>query len=234
MKKDILATINCDSEAMDKFLRQINGLERWKISDRPELNLAVLQDTKESAEALVKEFLGECHLMDYYEAFLVFSRCQEWWSKLPEFSDEEMRIWLGMDKPGHLIRLRTLLRERWNVEKVERGIKGGQEERKKDHSDLSIPVDLRQPKDAEEILVLFQGALARLCINRKEIRIESVDEGGELKRHHLKELLFVYQDGEDLTKFGYQLVDESCWVFQTASIVTTARAVLVIATQFGF
>lgn len=239
VKKDILANINCDSEALDKFLRRINELPEWRVGC-PQGDLSSLQERER-----LKEFLSDIHLTEYEEEFLVFASCKEWWCKLPLFNDEEMRIWFGMDKPGHLIRFRTALREQQQVEKKTRGeedlkVNRDQSEGKArmfNRKDVPVPVDLikrlqRNQVGEDELLVLFQGALAKLTISSQDIRI-AVEET-DLHKHNLKELLYVYQDGEDLTRFGYQLVDSSLWEFQTANIVTTARAVLIIAHRFGF
>lgn len=213
------------------FLRRISELPEWSPTVIPNLDMAALQE-----EGNLQRFLSDTHLSEYGEEFRVFASCQEWWCQLPLFTDEEMRIWFGMDKPGHLIRFRTALRE-VSTHQVNESVKQQQKQQviSGNRTDMSVPQDLlkRSRSQAEdEILVLFQGALATLTISAQDIRIV-VDEA-DLHRHSLKELLCVYQDGEDLTRFGYQLVDSSSWQFQTASIVTTARAVLVIAHRFGF
>lgn len=242
VKRDILANINCDSEALDKFLRGIAELPEW----RP---LPLLHTDFESLrnEATLRGYLGDLHLSEYAEEFCVFARCQEWWCKLPLFNDEEMRIWFGVDKPGHLIRFRTALREQ-----VEAVVEGQQQKQQSanqqsirygNRMDVSVPVELLKRRryastteEEDEILVLFQGALAKLRISSRDICIAAEEKEKEtnLHRHALRELLYVYQDGEDLTRFGYQMIDSSCWEFQTASIVTTAKAVLIIAHRFGF
>lgn len=240
MKRDILENINCDSEALNKFLRPICELAEWVPRVLKEVDLVALQEAEN-----VKQFLAEQHLSEYEEEFLIFAQCKEWWCKLPLFTDEEMRIWFGMDKPGHLIRFRTALEEqlkegRMKVIKRGGGKEGDNSRRYQQvysgiRRDMAVPLDLNKNKrseEAAEILVLFRGVLATLAVSVEDIRIV-VDEV-DLHKHRLVELLCVYQDGEDLSKFGYQLVDSSRWEFQTASIVNTARAVLVIAHKFGF
>lgn len=239
VKGDILATINCDSEALDKFMRGINELPQWTPGDfcaREHQN--ALQD-----EHRLRKFLDLLHLIEYFEVFRVFSHCNEWWSKLPLFTDEEMRIWFGMDKPGHLIRFRLALKEYFNEEEMLKTTAppiAADQVKLHNRTDMGLPVDLAKSRSRgeDEILVLFQGNLVSLRISAQEIRIASrsaTESSVEVMHtHKLEELLYVYQDGEDLTKFGYQLVDTSWWEFQTASIVTSARAVLIIAHRFGF
>lgn len=238
MKKDILANINCDSEALDRFLRNINELNEWQARAVPGVDLSNLQEEKN-----LNDFLQDIHLTEYFEEFRIFAKCQEWWSKLPLFNGEEMRIWFGMDKPGHLIRFRTALREQQVQggeinEKVKIDLRRNKlqnEIMSVNRTDLDVPMDLLKSRNRldDEVLVLFKGALATLCISAQDIRI--IVDSADLHKHSLEELLYVYQDGEDLTRFGYQLVDSSCWEFQTASMVNTARAVLVIAHSFtGF
>lgn len=233
VKKDILANINCDSEALDKFLRHINELPEWTPRSVPDVDLSALQE-----EENLKEFLSGTHLTEYAEELRVFARCSEWWPKLPLFNDEEMRIWFGMDKPGHLIRFRTALREQVVKRVASKELKI---DNRRSHSqimsgtrtDIPVPLDLLKIKNRadDEILVLFQGALATLTVSSRDIRI-AVDSA-DLHRHSLEELLHVYHDGDDLTRFGYQMVDSSWWEFQTASMVTTAKAVLIIAHRFA-
>lgn len=234
MKEDILATINCDPEALDKFMRGLNDLPEWNPGGFP----GDLQ-----REENLREFLEILHLNEYFEVFSVFARCQEWWDKLPLFSDEEMQIWFGMDKPGHLIRFRTALKLSRCFEKPRETFKDKRikwenphQAERTDRRDMGLPGDLEKTRNCseDEILVLFRGDLVTLRISPREIRIASRGEETDLYSHKLEELLYVYQDGEDLTKFGYQLVDDSLWEFQTASIVTTARAILIVAHRFGF
>lgn len=227
-----MATINCDSEALDKFLRSINELPEWIPA--PGGNLVALQDEK-----TLKSWLDTIHLSEYFESLRVFSKCKEWWCKLPLFTDEELRMWIEMDKPGHLIRFRTAMAElqylptdndmlaRPRFENVVSG----------NRKDVALPLELTRIREEEDdILVLFQGSLVTLNITALEIRILKRDGTNHtnLHRHPLQELLYVCQDGEHLTKFGYGLVDGSFWEFQTASIVTTAKVILIIAHRFGF
>lgn len=229
-----MATINCDSEALNKFLRSIDDLPEW--TPTPGANFVALQE-----EQNLKEWLDVLHLSEYFETFRVFSTCKEWWCKLPLFTEEELRMWIEMDKPGHLIRFRTalfelqylptesdLLARRPRFDNVRSG----------NRRDVTLPAELTSSRDRaeDEILVLFQGGLATLNITALEIRILKRDgtDHTNLHTHPLQELLYICQDGEDLTKFGYKLVDGSFWEFQTASIVTTAKAILIIAHRFGF
>lgn len=239
VKGDILATINCDSEALDKFMRGINELPQWTYGGCSREHQNALQD-----ENRLKEFLDHLHLTEYFEVFRVFSHCNEWWSKLPLFTDEEMQVWFGMDKPGHVIRFRLALKENFSEdEDLEAPAAlpiAGDRVKFQNRSDIGLPVDLAKSRSRgeDEILVLFKGNLVSLRISAQDIRIASrsaTESSVDLMHtHKLAELMCVYQDGEDLTKFGYQLVDTSSWEFQTASIVTSARAILIIAHRFGF
>lgn len=229
-----MATINCDSEALDKFLWGINDLPEW-IAD-PGNSFISLQE-----EQNLKSWLDSLHLSEYFPSFRVFSTCKEWWYKLPVFTDEELGMWIEMDKPGHLIRFRTALAVLKSL--TAESILPSRPPRfdnvvSANRKDVTLPKELTSSRNREEdeIMVLFKENLVTLNITAKEIRILKRDgtDHTNLHKHPLQDLLYVCQDGEDLTKFGYRLVDGSFWDFQTASIVTTAKAILIIAHRFGF
>lgn len=191
--------------------------------------------TKDIDEQGFRNWIKKLALGQYYESVKLFFSCGYWRHKLNQMTERESGLWLGIETPGHLRRLRMAMKVAEFKETTESKHQSIDQVLTVTGQELSLPDDLSRISDSKEVevQVMFKGYLATLTISTHRIDISKTGTNIIEHRHNLRNLIFICQDGEDLTKFGYSMSDASFWEFQTSSIFTAAQIMVIIAQRFS-
>lgn len=221
-----MSTINCDAEALDKFLRSIDTLPIWC----PTADAVAIPEPSDDHN--LRLWLDNLHLTTYYEDFRIVAQCKEWWTTLSKFSDEEMRIWLGLEKPGHIIRVRVACMISCGATTAAKGDINNNSEKVlfTNGKEISVP----ENKSRNEFQVVFDGRyVATLTVSDECIEICRAGTDIEEHTHSLNDIVYISQDGEKMRRFGFGLRDGTFWEFQTTSIFRATEITKLIAYRFG-